>query len=173
MYRVILAVLISLAAVGCREGSNLGEINKGNPVYLTEAHMGKGYIDHINNADRIVISKVESRSPTDFYPEGVSIDFDKEDISKFKDILLNDKSYLFDRKKKCFFVPEYTFEFYLKGYKLLMFYSPLCKELKISYGNLKPQIIGIDPSFEQIENLINRHKKQLEVNNENSTSAND
>lgn len=174
MYIIIMFALMTLLTVGCREGTPLSE--KGadeNPVYMTEVRLGQAYLDQVNNANRIVLSKVSESPPKGYALDENTVELSEHDIAALKDILLDDKSYLFDVRKRCVFIPEYALEFYVKGEKLLLLYAPLCKEFKIPYGQFKSQIIEIDPSFEQIENLLNKYKKQLEVfNDENDTSTN-
>lgn len=166
MYRTLIVLLSLLTVVSCREGSPLKETDE-NPVYYASIHLGQGYLDHVNNANRVVVTKIKPLDTDDYEFEPLSVDMNKEDISSLKDILLNDKSYLFDVRKKCVFIPEYALEFYVKGQKMLFLYAPLCKEFKVPYGHFKEQIIEIDPSFEKIEGLLEKYKNQLEVNDEN------
>ncbi|MEM1281957.1 MAG: hypothetical protein AAGG81_00230 [Chlamydiota bacterium] len=172
MHKRIFIILSLLVAVSCQEETSLKETDD-NPVYLTEIHLGQGYLDQINNAEKITLSRIRNLDYGDYEVEPVAVDLELDDMSELKDILLNDRSYVFDLRKRCVFVPEYVLEFSVKERKLLLLYAPLCKEFKLPYGQFKAQIIEIDPSFKKIEELLKKYKQQLEVSDENNTSIND
>jgi hypothetical protein len=172
MFKSIIMIFTLLITVGCQEGTPLSKEDT-NPVRLSEIHLGPAYLDTINNAQTVTFSKVRPILPKDFKLEGDTIDLDRDDVAKLKEILLSDKSYLFNIQKKCVFVPEYALEFKLRGNAMLLLYAPTCKEFKVPYGRFKAQIIEIDPSYEQIEALLKKYKEKLEVSDENNTSNDD
>ncbi len=66
----------------------------------------------------------------------------ESEIHKLQTYLLYDKGYIFDRTKKCLFIPEITFTFD-NGDLVVVMVSTICKQIKIIHGE-KTLILDTD-----------------------------
>lgn len=74
------------------------------------------------------------------------------EIQELQSYLLSDKGYIFDRTKKCLFIPEVTITFD-NGDQVIVMVSTICKQIKIIHGE-KTLILDTDPMAEEFENYI-------------------
>lgn len=165
MYKKLLLIATLFAIIGCKEVSSSKEKNS-HADSLVQTHLGINFLDHVEATKSIAIYKVTPQFPSSYKIEKESVEMHPSDVQSIKEILSSDKSYLFNIKKKCPFLPEYALE--LRGEKegMTLLYAPSCKELKRVHGELEAQIIEIDPSAEKIDTLIQKYQQQQGVKNE-------
>lgn len=83
------------------------------------------------------------------------------EVEELNALLLQDKGYIFDRTKKCLFIPEVTFTFEKKG-KVVVIVSLICKQIKVVNGD-KSIILDTDPMEEELEDFMNTKMIDLPV----------
>lgn len=75
------------------------------------------------------------------------------EIERLQKFLLEDKGYIFDRTKKCLFVPEATFVFEAEKEQVVVFLSFFCKQIKFVRGD-QTIVLDSDPMDKELKALI-------------------
>ncbi|WP_143876334.1 hypothetical protein [Waddlia chondrophila] len=78
----------------------------------------------------------------------------QSEIEKLQSFLLEDKGYIFNRTKKCLFIPEITVTFEGKEQVVAMI-SFVCKQIKLIHDD-QTVILDIDPMAEVFSNYIQK-----------------
>ena len=148
-YEVIMRFLWVVLSLFC---ITLSSCEKSQPTTsittLLEGRLGVKTFQLINTAEGITFSNFRT-------PEGFSKQLTDEQVTKLKQILISDSSYIFDRMKKCLFIPDGgTFTFFKGDQSLTAVLSIACKQLKITLPEGKVIILEVDPSFDKLTKLI-------------------
>jgi hypothetical protein len=76
------------------------------------------------------------------------------EIQALQKFLLEDKGYIFDRTKKCLFIPEVTLTFETKE-KVVVMVSLVCKQVKYVSKD-KTITLDTDPMSDELKNYIHK-----------------
>ncbi len=90
-------------------------------------------------------------------PKSVKIEgqglLSRSEIETLQKFLLEDKGYIFDRTKKCLFVPEATLVFEGENESAVVFISFICKQIKFVGGG-RSVVLDSDPMDEELKKII-------------------
>lgn len=78
----------------------------------------------------------------------------QSEIEGLQTYLLEDKGYVFDRTKKCLFIPELTITFEGKD-QVVVLVSFACKQVKYIHGD-QTVIVDTDPMSKEFEDFIRK-----------------
>lgn len=96
-------------------------------------------------------------SPESVKMEGNSL-FSESEMRTLQKFLLEDKSYVFDRTKKCLFVPEVTLVFESEKEQVVVFLSFFSKQVKFFKGD-RTIILDSDPMDEELKEFIFKERE--------------
>lgn len=102
---------ILLCGVALFTVSALLEFTKVSETPRLEKKIGKEMISIIKNTKNIYVSKMEKNKDGRFIVASGKEQLNAEQVVKLKELLINDDHYLFDRQKKCVFIPNLAFQF--------------------------------------------------------------
>ena len=116
-----------------------------------EERVGKDVAELIVRSSDIKISrtfKTQGRFVAGAAQKALSVD----EIKRLQGLLLNDEGYVFDKMKKCLFMPEIALKFYGEK-ELIIYVSSICKQIKID--DLKQTIVlDYDPMAEELTPFV-------------------
>lgn len=126
MYRAIAFIIAATIAVTVSLTIQAAETNR-----FTE-YTNQTIVDTIEQADSVTGIKLGDRKSNEQPPAKLS----SEQISSLQALLLDDSHYIFDMKKKCMFVPQYSYTFKQQENSVTVVVSELCQKIKIIADNL-------------------------------------
>lgn len=133
MYKKILSAIILVLACACTE-----EKVKSGPLF--EKTVGKEVVEVIIGTDAVKATKISNNK---------KIQLTDEQLTKFRKLILSDSSYIFDKKKRCVFVPQMSYVF--KDVTILV--SHTCNQIKITAPSKKSVIIDYDHVAKELNNF--------------------
>ncbi len=112
------------------------------PASQFEERVGKEAVETIQQAETALLIIQDTESS-----------LSEDQVNSIKKLLLADEGYLFDRTKKCLFIPQATLSFDQGKTKVIV--SMSCKQLKIVSGG-KSSILDTDPMADALHQLITK-----------------
>ncbi|MCB1112504.1 MAG: hypothetical protein H7A37_10060 [Chlamydiales bacterium] len=138
---------VPLIFIGCSNGTPSTPSTR----QVVEA-LGLDAVETIKNSQDVTFSKAAPDSNNNFKIVGEPRALSHLDYAALKQILLDDRSYIFDKTKACLFIPEAVITFNASApVKVLI--SPSCKQLKFLYEG-ESVILDCDPIMENLKTMF-------------------
>lgn len=152
MKNIIFLICLSIISVAlltnCRdEGSK--------EISLLKEKVGKETLDAITTAQVIEIEDIEPSKERGYAFTGFGKALPDSKVKDLKKLILNDKSYEFNRMKSCLFIPKVAYHFKAEHQApVTLLYSPWCKQIKVISKDHEA-ILEADAINDQLERLSN------------------
>lgn len=145
------ALLCSCALLtGCSTGSDLPS----DSSKLVERLKDKKTFEILSQPDAVFIYGTRPNPDTFFQIVTEPKRLTADQMRKVKKLLLSDSSYLFDRTKKCLFIPQAAFKFVKDGEEAIVLVSMSCNQLRFMLSG-RHATLDYDPVLDQLAPLLN------------------
>ena len=142
-------IFIGVLLTCCSSYSNSGN----SPKKLAERLNDKETLDFLSHSEEIYVYGTRPNKETFFQLVTDPKQLTAEQARKFKSLLLSDSSYLFDRTKKCLFIPQAAFKFVKDGKESLVLFSMSCNQLRFMLQG-RHVTLDYDPVQDQFAELF-------------------
>jgi hypothetical protein len=163
---ILIAMVTTLSSCGTSDEKVPSEVK--NPsskvertvLSLVEQKLGSGTVRIIQEAEKaeivpVSISGTDTKGKEqigDFFITGEGRELTIDELSMWKSLLLDEKTYIFDRQKRCAFLPDMAILFQSGKIELPVIFSSSCRQAQFIRKEASV-LIDIDPIADEIENL--------------------
>ena len=152
MKDLTITLVLGLFAVLCTTACSKKDEHSTREMTLLEKEIGKDNLEILKSPQSVSKFSVIRSLDLPYVPMSREVVLTKDEISQWQNVLLNDKSYHYDIKKKVVFIPAVALKF-IKDKEVVVLLSPLAKQLKIILPG-KTVTLDYDPAQEQFAALL-------------------
>ena len=146
------AIALGLVLMLCATSCSKNDAQSQRETSQLEKEIGKDNLQILKSPNQVFKFSVIRSLDLPYVPMSREVALTKEEISQWQNVIINDKSYHFDIKKKVVFIPSVALRF-VKDKEVVVLLSPLAKQLKIILPG-KTVTPDYDPAQEQVAALL-------------------
>lgn len=146
------AIAMGLFIIICATCCSKKDEHSKHEVTLLEKEIGKDNLEILKSPNQVFKFSVIRSLDLPYVPMSREVALTKEEVLQWQNVLVNDKSYHFDLKKKVVFIPSVALKF-IKDREVVVLLSPLAKQLKFILPG-RTVTLDYDPAQEQFAALL-------------------
>lgn len=146
------AIAMGLFVILCAAGCSKHDEQSKRDTTLLEKEIGRDNLEILKSPNQVFKFSVIRSLDLPYVPMSREVALTKEEVLQWQNVIVNDKSYHFELKKKVVFIPSVALKF-IKDKEVVVLISPLAKQLKFILPG-KTVTLDYDPAQDQFAELL-------------------
>lgn len=156
VYKIMIITLLAITLGSCAFASKSEQAS----TQQLKEKISHEIVQQIVNSNQVSVARAVKNEDNKFVPAPTQHVVTGDKVEELKKMLLNDKGYIFDKTKKCFFVPEVVFSFQ-NSKEVVILVNLFCNQVKFVDGD-KSIIVDYDPMAKEFNAFCREILDQLD-----------